>query len=163
MLEDKIISSGNINNFYRYANRRFSSRSPVGPLKQDDGSLIIDPSLKANLLQSVFSSMFTSDNGCIPPLSAAPIPGNKISNVIFTTNLVRKAIIKLRANSKGGPDGLPPIFLKTCSSQLSTPLAYIYNQCMEHGYLAPDWLRAYITPVYKKGMQPTRSITDQFH
>jgi hypothetical protein len=83
----------------------------------------------------------------------APIPGNKISNAIFMTNLVRKAIIKLRANSKGGPDhdGLTPIFLKTCSSRLSAPLAYIYNQCMEHGYLAPDSLLAYITPAYKNG------------
>jgi hypothetical protein len=150
-LEDKIISSGNINKFYRYANRKFSSRSPVGPLKQTNGSLIIDPARKADLLQSVFSSMFTTDNGHIPPLTASINPNDKLCNVYFSTNLVKNAIKKLRANSKGGPDGLPPVFLKTCSSQLSTPLAYIYNQCMEQGYLAPDWLRAYITPVFKKG------------
>jgi hypothetical protein len=95
--------------------------------------------------------MFTTDNGHIPPLTASINPNDKLCNVYFSTNLVKNAIKKRRANSKGGPDGLPPVFLKTCSSQLSTPLAYIYNQYMEQGYLAPDWLRAYITPVFKKG------------
>jgi hypothetical protein len=71
-------------------------------------------------------------------------PNDKLCNVYFSTNIVKNGIKKLRANSIGGPDGLPPVFLKTCSSQLSISLAYIYNQCMEQGYLAPDWLRAYI-------------------
>ena len=46
---------------------------------------------------------------------------------------------------------MPPIFIKNCSDQLSTPLSYVYRQCMKHGYFSPDWLRAFITPVYKKG------------
>jgi len=30
-------------------------------------------------------------------------------------------------------------------------LAFIFNQSMEHGYLPPTWLQAFITPIYQKG------------
>jgi len=69
-------------------------------------------------------------------------------NVIFSSVLVKRAIRKREIKSKGDPDGLPPIFIKTFFDQLSTPLAYVYSQCMEFSYLPPD---AYITPAFKKG------------
>ena len=150
-VENRVINSDNINKFYRYANRKFSNKSLIGPLKSDNGDLLIDPTRKAELLQSIFSSMFTADNGHIPVVSTPPVTNSSLSNVIFSSVLVKRAIRKLKAKSKGGPDGLPPIFLKTCSEQLSAPLAYLYSQCMEFSYLPPDWLRAYITPVFKKG------------
>ena len=101
--------------------------------------------------QTIFVSMFITDNGHIPIVSTPPITNTCLSNVIFSPVLVKRAIHKLKAKSKGGPDGLLPIFIKTCSDQLSTPLAYGYSQCMEFSYLPLDWLRAYITPVFKKG------------
>jgi hypothetical protein len=109
------------------------------------------PAEKAELLQSVFSSLFTVDNGRDPSLLASANRSDGMSSVNFTANLVKRAIERLRVKSKGGPDGLPPIFFKICKSQLSSPLAYIYSLCFQQGYLAPDWLRAYITPVFKKG------------
>jgi hypothetical protein len=149
-LETKIISSANTNQFYRYANRKFVKRTPMGPLKLPDATLVTDPAEKAELLQSVFSSLFTVDNGRVPSLLASANRSDGMSSVNFTANLVKRAIERLRVKSKGGPDGLPPIFFKICESQLSSPLAYIYSLCFQQGYLAPDWLRAYITPVFKK-------------
>jgi Reverse transcriptase (RNA-dependent DNA polymerase) len=113
--------------------------------------MLIDPTRKAELLQTIFASMFTTDSGHVPVVSTPPVTNTCLSNVTFTSVLVKRAMCKLKAKSKGGPDGLPPIFIKTCSDQLSTPLAYVYSQCMEFSYLPPDWLRAYITPVFKKG------------
>ena len=149
--EDKIIQSNNINKFFHYANRKFTTKSPVGPLKSFDGSLVVDPTLKAELLQAVFSANFTNDNGIIPAVSSPIIGKDRLNSVLFSTALVKRAISKLKVKSKGGPDGVPPIFIKKCSSQLSTPLAYLFSQCMEYTYMPPDWLRAYITPVFKKG------------
>jgi len=57
----------------RYANRKFTNNSHIGPLKSDDGSLLIDPIRKAELLHNIFASMFTSDNGHIPVVSIPPI------------------------------------------------------------------------------------------
>jgi exonuclease III len=155
--EEKIISSANVNKFYRYANRKFANRTPIGPLKCADSTLITDPKMKAELLQSVFSSMFTADNGLIPSFSMPPNHGHKMSSVCFRVNLVKRAIARLRTNSKGGPDGLPPLLFKTCVSQLSAPPTYVYNLCFQQNYLAPDWLRAYITPMFKKG-DPTNPL-----
>jgi hypothetical protein len=150
-VENRVIDSDNINKFYRYANRKFTSKTLIGPLKDINGDLVIDPTRKAELLQTIFKSMFTLDDGIIPVFSNPPVTSSSLSSVIFSPDLVKRAIRKLKAKSKGGPDGLPPIFLKTCSDQLAAPLAYLYSQCMEFSYLPPDWLRAYITPVFKKG------------
>ena len=53
--------------------------------------------------------------------------------------------------AEGGPDDIPPLIFKQCCNQLSSPLAFIFNQCMNHGYLPPLWLQAFITPISKKG------------
>jgi len=99
-VENNVINSDNINKFYRYANRKFTNRSPIGSLKSNDGSTIIDPPRKAQLLQSIFTSMFTADNGHIPDVSTPPVTNTSLSNVIFTSVLVKHAICKLRLGPK---------------------------------------------------------------
>ena len=149
--KNRILSSGNINKFYRYANRRFKSNSSVGPLKSPDGSTVIDPTVKAELLQSVFSSMFVQDNGIIPPNTIHPNTTSSLHTVRFTSLAVHNVIKHLKTKSKDGPDGIPPLFIKRCSLYLCMPLSFIFNLCLESNYIPPLWLRACITPVFKKG------------
>lgn len=52
---------------------------------------------------------------------------------------------------RGGADGVPPIFLKRCINILCSPLAYLFTISFEFSFLPADWLRAYVTPVFKKG------------
>jgi len=47
---EKVINSENTNKFYRYANHKFTNKSLIGPLKSDDGSLLIDPIRKAQVI-----------------------------------------------------------------------------------------------------------------
>ena len=49
--EKSIIESDNLSNFYRYCNRKFSSKSVIGPMRSADGSLILHPKDKANLFK----------------------------------------------------------------------------------------------------------------
>ena len=56
----------------------------------------------------------------------------------------------MKIKSKGGPDSIPPVFLKKCISSLSSPLSYIFQLSFTSGFLPDDWRRAYITPIYKK-------------
>jgi len=37
-VENKVINSDNVNKFCRYANSKFTNKSPIGPLKSNDGS-----------------------------------------------------------------------------------------------------------------------------
>ena len=92
----------------------------MGSLSLADGSLTIDPLIKANLLSEYFGSTFTVDDGSRPTLK--PRSSAKLSNIIFSQQPVFRALSKLKANSAGGPDGIPPSFLKNAHSCLSTPL-----------------------------------------
>ena len=88
--ENRIINSDNLGKFFNYANSKFNCKSSVGPLRSADGSLSTDPNHKTELLQSVFTSAFTPDNGYIPPLSnVAP---TQLSSIIFTPTLVERVI-----------------------------------------------------------------------
>ena len=46
-----------------------------------------------------------------------------ISDIAFTNQQVSRAISKLKVNSAGGLDNVPPIFIKSCRLQLIAPLA----------------------------------------
>ena len=111
--EEKLITTGNIGNFYRYANAHLKSRSNVGPLKSNDGSLTFDPLCKANMLSAYFSSVYTVDNHSLPPHHQNVTPFTL--DLMFTPNIVLRKLIKLNTKAEGGPDGVPPIFLKLTS------------------------------------------------
>lgn len=150
-LENRIINSENLGKFFNYANRKFNCTSAIGPLRSTDGSLSTDPCEKTELFQSVFSSAYTHDNGYIPPLSTNTNNSTKLSSIIFTPTLVKRVIGRIKGKSKGGPDNIPPQFFKQCINQLASPLAFIFNKCMDTNYIPPVWLQAYITPIFKKG------------
>jgi hypothetical protein len=148
--EERLVDNGNLGAFYRYANNKFSFKSAIGALKNSNGSITNDSSTKAELLQSVFINKFTVDNGIIPPSSASKTH-SKLNNITFSSLLVHRVIKRLKIKTKGGPDGIPPIFLKKCVLQLSTPLARLFYCSFESGFLPLDWLRSYIMPLFKKG------------
>ena len=148
--ELNIASSDNIRKFYCYANRHFNCKTLIGPLLSDSGELVVDPTSKAELLQNSFCANWTNDNHVIPTISRTA-PDDVIDTIIFTPDLVKRAVTKLRTHAKGGPDGVPPLFLKRCINVLCSPLAYLFTLSLEYSFLPADWLRAFVTPVFKKG------------
>jgi Reverse transcriptase (RNA-dependent DNA polymerase) len=124
----------------------------VGALRLDNGSLTTDPVLKANMLSSYFKSVFVSDNGSSYPSTHSHSGIQSfIKDINFHPNDVYHALKKLKSRSAGGPDAIPPIFIKNCASYLSSPLAFLYDNFFNCSYLPPVWLQAYITPLFKKG------------
>ena len=51
----------------------------------------------------------------------------------------------------GGPDGIPPVFIKHCADELSGPLAKLFELSFEFSFLPPEWCTGYVAPIYKKG------------
>jgi hypothetical protein len=150
--ESSLIDNGNIGSFFRYANNKFSSKSSVPILKDESGAFIHDSVDKANILQSVFTGKFITDNGVIPNKCTNNSLENKLNDIVFTPVLIERVLKKLKVKTKGGPDGVPPIFLKQCSALLCKPLAILFSSSFNCGYLPEDWLRSYITPLFKKGV-----------
>jgi len=148
--EEKIINSGNLGKFFRYANSKFSHKPSIGALQDADGNKTIDPQVKAALLSQYFQSQFTTDNNALPGIQ----PRSKdagISSIVFSPLVITRIIKKLNNRSAGGPDDIPPAFFKKTCSSISQPLAFLFQVFFDEGYLPPVWRQAFITSIYKKG------------
>ena len=149
--EHSIVSRGNVGSFYRYANSRFCCKSAVGLIADSNGQLVADSTARANILHQTFLKNFSADNNIIPcSVIVQPFSG-QLCNILFTPNLVRRAIKRLKSNSTGGPDGVPPSLFTNCCEELCFPLSLFFTFCFNHNVIPTEWLYAYIVPLFKKG------------
>ena len=65
--------------------------------------------------------------------------------------MVHKKLQSLRSDKSPGPDKLHPMILKELAKELTTPLAIIYNKCIDKGTLSSQWKEAIVSPIFKKG------------
>ncbi|CAG4996198.1 unnamed protein product [Parnassius apollo] len=86
-----------------------------------------------------------------------PMVTNSIDDVKFTTKIVLKTLLTFDDATATGPDGIPSILLKRCSSLLAEYISSIMNKSMEGGRLPADWKKATVVPIYKNGdkMRPS--------
>lgn len=63
---------------------------------------------------------------------------------------VRKLLLGLNPSKASGPDLLPTTVLKHCAEELAPMLTNIFNQSLRTGEIPLDWLKANITPIFKK-------------
>ena len=132
--ENHLVDGGNLGMFFRYANSKLCSKSTIGPLYNNDGVLTTDPRVKACILQNTFMRILTVDDG-LPCRDNFRQPPGKLSRILFTPSLVRRAIKKLKIKTAGGPDGVPPAFFINCIDELSYPLSLLFIFSFEHGIL----------------------------
>ena len=149
-VEDKLISCNNLGAFYRYVNKRISNGTAIGAIV-DNGVVLTDNSLKANLFNRHFASVGTVDNGAVPDC-ADMASVSVLDHITISESAVLASIAKLKSNYSSGPDGFPPILYKCLKHCLVNPLTLLYNQLLSVAYVPPAWLSAHIVPVHKKGV-----------
>ena len=114
--ENKLLESNNLGAFYKFINNKLSNKSGVASLKTRDGILLNSDLDKANLLNSYFESVFTTDNDHLPPFPPRiPPHTGGLSDITITPNSVLRVLTHLKTNSAAGPDGLSSIFLQLSS------------------------------------------------
>jgi len=150
-IEAKLIDSSNIGSFYRYVNKKLSSRCGVGCLKRDNGSVTNDPKEKAELLNKYFASVFTVDDGCCPTLPSRVANSDGLSSVSFPPHKILKKLRNLKIGTAAGPDGFQAILLKNASESLALPLAQLYESLFSSSTVPKEWKLASVTPIFKKG------------
>ena len=157
-----MIDSGNVGSFYRYVNKKLSSRSGVGCLKLPDGSITNDPRVKADLLNKYFASVFTVDDGSCLDLPCRVASGEGLSSVLFTEFNVLKKLRSVKPGTAPGPDGFQATLLKHACNSLALPLAHVYQSLFNSSVVPKEWKLAKVTPIFKKGKSVEVRTTGHF-
>ena len=151
--EMDIISSNNIGKFYRYINSKLGSPRTVQPLKvsTNNNDLTNNPLEQANMFNKYFSSVFTVDNGSKPVIQPRTVNDIVCESAVFSVDNVRKVLSSLKPSTYSGPDGIPNLLLKKLAYSVCNPLSYIFDGSLKSHCLPPQWLQAFVIPVFKKG------------
>ena len=146
--EKNILESGDCSAFYKYVNLRRIHREGVAPLANKYGKLATSNNEKAEILNSQFSSVFTTDDGRVPFLTQRT--DVQLSSVDISPERVRKFMCKLPATFSRSPDGIPTAVLKILSYELCIPLHIIFKTSLDSITCPTLWKYADITPIFKK-------------
>jgi hypothetical protein len=143
--EYKIADANDPKRFFSYVKSVFG-RSHTIPDIVFGGVVISDPVGKANAFNDYFCSVFTVDDGHLPRFGVRT--HSSISNVVFTADRIVRAFKKLHNSFSSGPDQIPAILLKKCSSFLIEPLRRLFTVVFAYG-IPHEWLLSDVTPLYK--------------
>ena len=80
---------------------RRRNKSQLGPLKNDEGELIIDPKEQAETMSELFSSVFTHSDGD-PPTKTAVHGNRSLNDIEVTEKRVRSLIDGMKENAAPG-------------------------------------------------------------
>ena len=110
--------------FWSYV-KRLKQENPGIADFEVDGKVISDSSLKSEILNSQFSSVFTEEDlDNIPEMGSDPTPG--LGPLIISDQGVLKQLSSLNPNKACGPDQIPTWFLKTFPADIAPILTDIY-------------------------------------
>ena len=148
--ERKIANSANKRPFNAYVKAKSKCRSNVGPLKVN-GISISDDDHMASVLNDYFVSVFNNDDDARTAVPNTYNYANVLSNLVISSDTVKKKINNLKISSAPGPDQITPRFLKLNVDAMSHALAILFNKSLQTGLIPADWKSANVTPIFKKG------------
>ena len=119
------------------------------PTLTKDKRLESDNKLKAEILNNQFKSVFPSENTNLPQEPNTNIPA--MPDIIITTEGVAKLLHDLNPNKATEPDEVPAKILQLAANELAPALSLFFLKLLITGELPLSWLRANITPIFKKG------------
>ena len=139
--------------FYAYVRSKQHVRDKVGPLVYA-GHIITQGCLMAEELNVHFSSVFTREDTSSLPVPETKFNGSdeeKLGQLIVTTEVVASKFNNMKENKSPGVDGLSPKILKETVTQISKPLAHVFNMSLQEGIVPLEGKEANIIPLFKKG------------
>ena len=107
---------------------------------------------KANILNKYFISVLTEEPDILNSLPDVPDanPQHILEDFTITSDIVRKKLLRLKANRASGPDLISVNVLRYCPN-FALPLTLIFNNSVQTGTLPQDWRDAHVSPIHKKG------------
>ena len=143
------LSKNNTKPFWKYVKSKKTDSCGIPPLKKGN-TLISEDREKAKILIEQFKSVFTPKNDRpLPEMEEkfqSPLPELKI-----TKEGVEKLLLNVNTSKSSGPDNIPNIVLKSCAKELAPSMTLIFQKSINSGELPEDWLKANVSPIFKKG------------
>ena len=147
----------NHKNFWKYIKNIRTDQHGISPLNEN-GNTINSSKGKATVLNNKFQSVFTQENTTdIPNCDSTPHP--IIPDIAVSCDGVQNLLETLDPSKASGPDNIPTRILKFCAKEIAPILTVIFIQSLTSRHIPNDWLKANITPVFKKG---DRSNTNNY-
>jgi hypothetical protein len=138
-----------VKSFWSYVNSSIKSRPRVGPFRRADGSYSVSDQENADILAEYFASVYTEEVLPIPCL--AKRTQASLSSVDFTTDVVKKSILKLKRGSAPGPDCIhTDVLIESCDT-IAPSLSNLFTELFRCGTTPSDWRVANVIPIHKKG------------
>jgi hypothetical protein len=134
--------------FHSYVRSKKVGNPSVGPLRLDDGTLVVSGGAMADVLADSFASVYT-DGVPVLPIYHQQFPGN-FEFAPLTMADVAVKFSKLDVNSSMGPDGVHPLLLRSCSG-LVLPFFMLFSKSLHDGVLPSSWKESRIVPLFKRG------------
>jgi hypothetical protein len=69
----------------------------------------------------------------------------------FTDSWVENALLVIDSSKVPGPDGIPPLILRNCTSGFAFPLCMLFNRSLTTCIFPDRWKLLFITPIFKSG------------
>ena len=131
-------------------------RNRIGPLKREDGSLAVNDTEKANLINDFFANIGTRlgrANCYFPQQSDRTGSVPSVTDITICEDTVWRRLKAIKQNKSAGPDDIPPKLLKLAEPAIVSPLTSLFSFCANLGETFTDWKEARLIPVYKKMMK----------
>ena len=118
----------------------------VAPLKWD-GIAYGDAKVKAEILNSQLTSVFTTEDPCKP----LPDLGPSFADITVQQNGVLKLLQHLNPQKATGQNEVSVRRLKETAQQVAPALTLLFQAPLDQGTIPGEWKAANNTPLYKKG------------
>ena len=114
--------------------------------------VVSEPKQMSTLLQEQFTSVFSTPRyqEVAPGVSENSSAVN-IESVVVDEDGIVKSIGCIKSGSAPGPDGIPPILLKSCADTLKAPLKTLWEKSFNLGLIPVDLKCGVIVPLHKGG------------
>ena len=142
------LESGNNKPFWKYVKSQKQETFGISSLKSN-GNVITDSLSKAEILNSLFKSVFTPQSGnTFPQLPGTRFP--KIKPLHIYENGVFMLLDRIDVSKSSGPDKLPGRLL-SLAKEITPVVHFIFTQSLCTGELLIEWTQANVAPIFKKG------------
>lgn len=137
---------------WQYIHSRLNTRVGLADLRDDNtGCLETKDKEKAELLNSCFSSAFTSEDTSNVPYLGLRWQGEVLDDIVLSTDLVLAKLLNLKQTSSPGPDNIHPRVLREVANEICHPLSILFRKSIDVGVLPQEWKLGSVVPIFKKG------------